>query len=55
MMRDTAYLILATNKLDGLIAHYVGASSHGLMVNVSLWQDNGHADHMSSLKEMTVR
>jgi hypothetical protein len=55
MARDTGrYLIPAIQQLDGLISYYVGASSAGSMVHVSVWRSNEHADQMGRLKEMIV-
>ena len=56
MLRDTEkYLSPAIRRLDGLLGYYAGASPEGSVVAVSLWDSDGHANQMGSLREMTIR
>ncbi len=55
MTKETGkYLTPAIQKLDGLLSYYAGASPHGSMVHVSVWDSEGHAEQLSRLKEMIV-
>jgi hypothetical protein len=55
MTRETGhYLIPAIRPLDGLVGYYVGVSTEGSAVHVSVWESNDHANQMGRLKEMIV-
>ena len=55
MTKETGnYLIPAIQKLPGLLSYYAGASPHGSMVHVSIWDSEEHAEQMSRLKEMII-
>jgi hypothetical protein len=55
MMAATGrYLIPAIRQLPGLIGYHAGASPDGSMVHVSIWESDGHAQQMGSLKEMII-
>ena len=41
-------------KAAGLAGYFVGASSTGSVVHVSLWESDTHAQQMGQLKEMIV-
>lgn len=47
------YLVPAISRLPGLVAYYVGISTAGSMVHVSLWDSDRDAQGMATLKEMT--
>jgi len=55
MTRTTStYLIPAINRLPGLLHYSAAVSPSGLVVHVSFWDNEEHAQQMSGLKEMIV-
>jgi hypothetical protein len=52
--KTSAYIIPAVRRLPGLIHFYVGASLKGSVVQVSVWDTDGHASQLDHLKEMVV-
>ena len=52
--KTSDYIIPALRRLPGLIHFYSGVSPKGSIVQVSVWDTDGHAAQLDRLKEMVV-
>jgi hypothetical protein len=52
--KTSEYIIPAIRRLPGLLHFYAGVSPKGSIVQVSVWDTDGHAAQLDRLKEMVV-